>query len=88
MADYFAAGIPCLNGSLCLEMRQLIDNYQAGLNFEPEDVDSLVNAILQIDTDKERARMLGVNAKRLAKEKFDRSVTYHQIIELIDSMVE
>ena len=88
VADYFAAGIPCLNGSLCLEMRQLIDNYQAGLNFEPEDVDSLVNAILQIDTDKERARMLGVNAKRLAKEKFDRSVTYHQIIELIDSMVE
>ncbi len=88
VADYFAAGIPCLNGSLCLEMRQLIDNYQAGLNFEPEDVDSLVNAILQIDTDKERARMLGVNAKRLAKEKFDRSVTYHQIVELIDSMVE
>lgn len=88
VADYFAAGIPCLNGSLCQEMRQLIDSYQAGLNFEPEDVDSLLSAILTIDTDKEQAKLFGANAKRLAKEKFDRSVTYHQIIELIDSMIE
>lgn len=88
VADYFAAGIPCLNGSLCQEMRQLIDNYQAGLNFEPEDVDSLVNAILHIDTDKERAKLYGENAKKLASEKFDRKVTYPQIINLIDNVFE
>lgn len=88
VADYFAAGVPCLNGSLCQEMRQLIDDYQAGLNFEPENVDSLVDAIFQIDNNKEKAKLFGENARKLASGKFDRSVTYHQIIKLIDSMVE
>ena len=88
VADYFAAGIPCLNGSLCQEMRQLITDYQAGLNFEPEDIDSLVNAVLAVDSDKEKAKIFGENAKRLAKEKFDRSVTYHYIIKMLDSMME
>ena len=88
VADYFAAGIPCLNGSLCQEMRQLIDDYQAGLNFEPENVDSLVRVIMQIDGDKVKAREYGMNAKKLAKEKFDRKITYPKIIKLIDSIVE
>ena len=88
VADYFAAGVPCLNGSSCQEMRDLIVDYQAGLNFEPEDVDSLVNAILKMDSEKELAVLFGNNAKRLAKEKFDRSVTYPQIIRLLDSLME
>lgn len=87
VADYFAAGIPCLNGSLCKEMMRLIDDYQSGLNFEPENVDSLVNAILKIDNNKVLAKQYGENAKKLAKEKFDRNVTYHKIIELFDAMM-
>lgn len=87
VADYFAAGIPCLNGSLCQEMRDLIDNYQAGLNFQPENVSSLVEAILAIEGDKTKALRYGDNAKQLAREKFDRSVTYHQIIQLLDGMM-
>lgn len=88
VADYFAAGVPCLNGSMCQEMRDLIDNYKVGLNFEPENVQSLVDAILKINSDKEMAQIYGQNAKKLAKEKFDRSVTYHQIIHLLDVMME
>lgn len=87
VADYFAAGVPCLNGSLCQEMRDLIDNYQAGLNFEPENVESLVNAILDIVNNKQKAAEYGENAKRLAKEKFDRSVTYHEIIKRLDNLI-
>lgn len=88
VADYFAAGVPCLNGSLCQEMRQLIDDYKVGLNFEPESVESLVNAILFIINDKEKAKEFGINAKQLAKEKFDRNETYPYIIGLIDSMIQ
>lgn len=87
VADYFAAGIPCLNGSLCQEMRDLIDDYHVGINFEPENIESLLGAILKIDENKELAKQMGDNAKILAKEKFDRSVTYKQIIHLIDSTV-
>lgn len=87
VADYFAAGIPCLNGSLCQEMRDLIDDYHAGLNFEPENVNSLVEAIVKIDDNKILAKEYGANAKQLAKEKFDRRVTYHQIIQLLESVM-
>ena len=88
VADYFAAGIPCLNGSMCQEMKDLIDDYKAGLNFEPENVDSLVQAILIVEGNKQKAKEFGENAKRLAKEKFDRRETYPQIIKLIDSTAE
>ena len=88
VADYFAAGIPCLNGSLCQEMRDLIVDYRAGLNFEPENVDSLVQAILEVEGDKQKAKEYGENAKRLAKEKFDRCETYPYIIKLIESVTE
>lgn len=87
VADYFAAGVPCLNGSSCQEMRDLVDDYQVGLNFEAENVDSLVNAILTIDNNKDAAKQYGKNAIKLAKEKFDRSVTYPQIIHLLNSMM-
>ena len=86
VADYFAAGVPCLNGTLCQEMKDLIVNYRAGLNFEPENVDSLVHAILEMEGDKQIAKEYGENAKRLAKEKFDRKETYPQIIRLIDTI--
>ncbi len=88
VADYFAAGVPCLNGSLCQEMRDLITDNKTGLNFEPEDADSLVGAILEMAGDKEKSKEYGENAKRLAEEKFDRGKTYLQIISLIDSVME
>ena len=88
VADYFAAGIPCLNGSMCQEMRDLVDNYHVGLNFEPENVDSLVEAILTIDNDKIMAVEYGENARRLALEKFDRSRTYPKIIHLLEEMMK
>lgn len=88
VADYFAAGVPCLNGSLCQEMRDLIVDYHVGLNFEPENVESLVEAILKIDDNKVLAKEYGDNAKQLARDKFDRSVTYYHIIRLIEQVIE
>lgn len=86
VADYFAAGIPCLNGSVCLEMKNLITEWNAGINYEPEDVNSLTNAIMTIINDASAANEMGKNAKRLAKEKFDRSVSYLEIIKRLDTL--
>lgn len=88
VADYFAAGIPCLNGSLCKEMQRLIENYNAGLNFEPENMDSLVDAVLYIVENPKVAKEYGQNAQKLASEKFDRSITYNKILEHLDALME
>ena len=86
VADYFAAGIPILNGSLCKEMRDLVETYKVGVNFQPENVDSLERAILHIINHPELSKEYGENARKLALEKFDRKTSYLEIIKTIEDV--
>lgn len=86
VADYFAAGIPMLNGSLCKEMQDMVDNYKVGINFTPENVDSLVESIVKLLNHPEQCAQYGANAILLAKNKFDRQKSYMEIIERIDML--
>lgn len=81
VADYFAAGIPMLNGCVCKEQQDMVDKYKVGLNYEPEDVDSLVRAISELAIDEKRRQEMGRNARKLALEKFNRNTTYKELIE-------
>lgn len=86
VADYFAAGIPILNGSLCKEMQNLVSENNLGINFIPENVDSLTESILNLSNDKELRLLCGRNAKRVAEEKFDRKNSYLEILKRIDAL--
>lgn len=81
VADYFAAGIPMLNGCVCKEQQDMVDKYNVGLNYEPENTDSLVEAITRLACDPVLSEEMGRNARRLALEKFDRNTTYQEIID-------
>lgn len=80
VADYFAAGIPMLNGCTCKEQQEMVDKYAVGLNYEPENVDSLVDAIKVLLSNPQKCKEYGINARKLAVEKFDRENSYHSII--------
>lgn len=84
VADYFAAGIPILNGSLCNEMKMLVEENKLGLNFEPENVTSLKDAIITLLNNPKLCKIYGENARRIAEEKFNRSNSYIEIINRID----
>lgn len=86
VSDYFASGRPTLNGSTNPEMMGLIDQYHAGLNYEPENADSLKKAILQIHSNKGECEEMGKGARRLCEERFDRDRTFLEIIDLIDNV--
>ena len=88
VADYFAAGIPILNGSLCKEMQDLVDDNKVGVNFEPENIESLKNAILYIINNPEKSKEFGENAKSLALKKFDRKTSYLEIIKTIEEVAK
>ena len=81
VADYFAAGIPMLNGCVCKEQQDMVDKYNVGINYEPENVDSLEEAILDLLSDTNRMKIMGSNARQLALSKFDRNTTYQEIID-------
>lgn len=81
VADYFAAGIPMLNGCVCKEQQTMVEEFDVGLNYEPEDVDSLARAIKKLANNSDLRQQMGINARKLALEKFDRNKTYKEMIE-------
>ncbi len=85
-ADYFSSGKPILNCGSCQEMKELVSKYDAGINYEAENVESLKKSILELINNKEEAIVKGRNARRLAEEKFDRDKTHQLIIEMIERL--
>lgn len=86
VADYFAAGIPLLNGCSCKEQMDMVENYKVGLNYEPENPDDLVEKIETLIENPEMCKKFGTNARKLALDKFDRQKTYLDILRLIDNV--
>lgn len=83
VGDYAAAGLPIINTQECQEYRDLIEKYEIGYNCENNDIDKISEKIqFLIDHPNIREKM-GKNNRKLAEEKFDRNVTYNEIINLI-----
>lgn len=85
VADYYAAGVPMLNSCRCEEQLWLNDHYKAGVNYLPENVNDLVEKFMLLYNDDNLRKEMGINARNLALEKFDRRNSYKEIIKLIDN---
>lgn len=69
------------------EARELfINKGNCGIYFEPENVSELVNAIVSISTDKEKAKQLGMNGRNYVNQNFNRDTIaakfYEQLVKL------
>lgn len=83
VADYFAAGIPMLNGCVCKEQQDMVDEYNVGLNYEPENVRSLVEKLDLLAKEVHTREIMGRNARQLAESKFDRKTSYKELMDYI-----
>lgn len=86
VADYFAAGIPMLNSCTCQEQIDMVENYKVGLNYEPENPDNLVDKICYLLDNPELSKEMGINARKLALDKFDRKKSHLEILKRIDEV--
>jgi len=86
--DYAAAGLPVVSTQECEEYRNLLDEYNCGINCECENTDEVVKAIEKLYQDAELRKEMGVNSKKLAEERFDRRNTNKKIVELIAGLCE
>lgn len=82
-ADYAASGLPVLNTQESLEYRELVESYHMGLNCENHDADDLAEKIHILIENSELREEMGKNARRCARELFDREHTYNEILSLI-----
>ena len=85
VADYFAAGIPMLNGCTCMEQQTMVEEYNIGLNYESENSKDLTEKLIVLAKDENLRAEMGKNARRLAEDKFDRNTTYKQLMEILYS---
>ena len=83
VADYFAAGVPMLNGCVCREQQNMVEKYNVGLNYEPENAENLVIQLDLLAGNENLRKTMGINARKLAESKFDREKTYKEMIELL-----
>jgi glycosyltransferase involved in cell wall biosynthesis len=81
--DYAAAGLPVLNTQATQEYRELVADYNIGLNCISGDPNDFAKNLLILCSDKELRQEMGNNHRRLAKEKFDRKIAYTTIVDIL-----
>ena len=82
--DYAAAGLPVINTQECPEYRNLVDEYQMGLNCENSNAQDLAEKIIMLCNNEILRKTMGKNNRRLAEERFDREKSYRKILELLE----
>lgn len=87
VGDYAMSGIPVINTQESPEYRDLVERYQCGINCGCGNSDDVAMAIEKLALDADLRKLMGANAIRLAKERFDRRYSYVKIVEAIEKLV-
>lgn len=82
-ADYAASGLPVLNTQESDEYKTLVENYQMGFNCKNNDAMDLAEKLEILANNERLRRQMGRNARKCAKEKFDRKETYLTLVRII-----
>lgn len=82
VGDYAAAGLPVVNTQECKEYRDIVLNYEIGLNAECGNAEDLADKIQMLYNDEALRKQASQNNRKLAEEKFDRKVTYRDILNI------
>lgn len=81
--DYAASGLPVLNTQESSEYKALVASYNMGFNCTNGDAKDLATKISILCENKDLRLKMGKNARKCAEEKFDRSVTYKELVNVI-----
>ena len=81
--DYAAAGLPVLNTQECLEYKELLLEYNVGLNCENGDPVDLAEKLSYLCENADLRNAMGQNSRKLAEDKFDREKTYGEILNML-----
>lgn len=88
VGDYAAAGLPVVNTQECPEYRDLVEQYRCGINCPVGQWQPVADALEQLMDEEALRKEMGINARRLAEEKFDRDKTYERIVEFVKEVYE
>lgn len=81
--DYAMAGLPVVNTQENIEYKDLLDEYNAGINCECENSDDVAKALENLIMNASLREQMSTNSRTLGEEKFDRQFSYNNIIYAI-----
>ena len=82
-ADYAAAGVPVINTQESKEYRQLVAEYECGINCNCGNAEDVAEAIIYLIEHEEERIKMGLNSRKMAEDLFDRKHTYENIKKLL-----
>lgn len=83
--DSLSAGKPIIVNSPGWT-KQLVEDYNCGLYVDPKNSQELANAIVKLKNNPLLCKEMGENSRKLAEEKFDKSILCNQFVELIEKV--
>lgn len=86
VGDYAFSGLAVINTQECQEYRDLIDEYDCGINCDCGNVEDISNAIKFLIENPKVCKKMGLGARKLGEEKFNRESTYNCIIEAVENL--
>lgn len=81
--DYALAGLPVINSQKNNEYKNLLAEYHCGISCEPENLEEMGSAIVQIASNPDVLFRMRQNALKMGFEKFNRINTYNKLVENI-----
>lgn len=85
VCDYATAGVPVINDQNSTEYRNMLRDYNCGINCRNNNAQDFANAIFELYNDKELRQIMRRNAIQMASEKFDRNKTYLEFVKILRS---
>lgn len=79
-ADYAASGKPVLNTQNSPEYQKLVEDYHMGFNVKNKDAEELKDKLVYLIAHKDKREIMGKNARKCAEDKFDRGMSYKEIV--------
>lgn len=87
IGDYLASGHPMINTGLDPEFWGKVEADGFGVNVEPEDPEALANVIEGLMKDPAKCEQMGITARQIGEEQFDRPRSYKKIIDMVDALL-
>jgi len=84
VGDYALSGLPVINTQECREYRDLVEKYNCGINCRCGDSVDVAKAIERLSLNNDLRLEMGVNARRLGLERFNRQITYNQLADAVE----
>ena len=83
---YLSAGLPIIS-AFQGDLKEIIEKYQIGFYYPPNDVDALVDCIMKLYNNPDLYKRMSENAKRVFDEMFDADKIYNDYAEHIEKVV-